>query len=105
MSGDDWLPVALTVGILILGVSAEIASRRHASARDDPALLPLSSGQARSLTVLLSTLACTVGAIWLIPWAMSLPLDRSLALLSGVVLLVPPLIGAIYALREIERSE
>ena len=106
MPGDDWLPLVLTAGfILILVVAGEMRSRRRTPVPDDPVLSPSPIGHTRSLAASLSALACTIAAIWLIPWAMSLPTDRPPALLPGILLVTLLSVSAIYALHDIGTSE
>jgi drug/metabolite transporter (DMT)-like permease len=99
MLGNDWLPVVLSTGLfLALAISWEIVSRRRAPRQDDPAILPVPAVQTKRAATIWVTFVCTVAAIWLIPWAMSVPTASS-AWVSGTVFLGLLSIGAAYALQ------
>ncbi len=105
MSGDDWLPVVLSTGLfLALAISWEIVSRKRAPRQDDPAVSPVPAVKTRRAATVLVTFACTVAAIWLIPWAMSVPTTGS-AWIPGTAFLGLLTIGAAYALQNMGSSE
>ena len=100
MPGDEWLPVVLSTGLfLALAISWEIVSRRRTPQQDDPAVSPVPAVQTRHAATMLVTFTCTVAAIWLVPWAMSMPTTGS-AWIPGTVFLGLLTIGAAYALQK-----
>lgn len=104
MTGNSWLPTVSLAGLILLLVLLEIAVRKNVQedelSRPSPPAL-----WARRSVGLLCTLACTVSAIWLIPWAAFLPLTDASGLLPGILFIAFLSIGVLYALRDIEIGE
>lgn len=97
MPAIHWLLFALSISLWPLTLSWQIARRLRQ--KEDRAAFPALIQSPRLWVTILCTFVCTLGALWLFPWAAHLPAAEPWGLLSGLGFVALIAVSILYAQR------